>query len=64
MREEQHAFWTRVFQEDFSAVMECKKEGSPGFDGGVLSPLMDVPRLLFMNGPVPGLVSDLPAKSL
>ena len=42
MREEQHAFWTRVFQEDFSAVSGMQKgRASPGFDGGVLSPLMD-----------------------
>ena len=48
MREEQHAFWTRVFQEDFSAVSGMQKgRASPGFDGGVLSPLMDRATVAF-----------------
>ena len=34
MRQDQHAFWTRVFQEDLSAVMGMQKgRASPGFDG-------------------------------
>ncbi len=42
LRQDQHAFWTRVFQEDVSAVMGMQKgRASSGFDGGVLSPLMD-----------------------
>ena len=41
-RSEQHAFWTRVFQEDISAVTGMQKgRASPAFDGGVLSPIMD-----------------------
>ena len=48
MRQDQHAFWTRVFQEDFSAVMGMQKgSASPGFDGGVLSPLMDRATVAF-----------------
>ena len=48
MRQDQHAFWTRVFQEDFSAVMGMQKgRASPGFDGGVLSPLMDRATVAF-----------------
>ena len=48
MRKEQHAFWTRVFQEDFSAVSGMQKgRASPGFDGGVLSPLMDRATVAF-----------------
>lgn len=41
-RHDQHTFWTRVFQQDVSAVTGMQKgRASPGFDGGVLSPLMD-----------------------
>jgi len=48
MRQDQHAFWTRVFQEDLSAVMGMQKgRASPGFDGGVLSPLMDRATVVF-----------------
>ena len=48
MRQDQHTFWTRVFQEDVSAVMGMQKgRASPGFDGGVLSPLMDRATVAF-----------------
>ena len=48
LRHDQHAFWTRVFQEDVSAVMGMQKgRASPGFDGGVLSPLMDRATVAF-----------------
>jgi choline monooxygenase len=47
-RSEQHAFWTRVFQEDVSAVTGMQKgRASPGFDGGVLSPVMDTATAAF-----------------
>jgi choline monooxygenase len=43
-RESLHAAWGIVFAEDISVVEGMQKgRASPAFDGGVFTPLMDVP---------------------
>jgi choline monooxygenase len=43
-RQSLHEAWSVVFSEDVSVVEGMQKgRASPGFDGGVFSPLMDVP---------------------
>jgi choline monooxygenase len=43
-RQSLHRAWSQVFSEDISVVegMQCGR-ASPGFDGGVFSPVMDIP---------------------
>ena len=43
-RENLHAAWSIVFAEDISAVEGMQRgRASPAFDGGLFTPLMDVP---------------------
>ena len=43
-RENLHAAWTIVFAEDISVVEGMQRgRASPAFDGGLFTPLMDVP---------------------
>jgi len=48
LREGQHRFWTEVFAEDIGVVtgMQAGRE-STGFDGGVLTPLMETATARF-----------------
>ena len=42
LRQAQHRFWTEVFAEDIGVVTGMQAgRASPGFDGGVLTPVMD-----------------------
>jgi choline monooxygenase len=42
LRKAQHTFWREVFAEDIDVVMGMQAgRASPGFDGGVLTPVMD-----------------------
>lgn len=48
LRQAQHGFWTGVFAEDISAVTGMQAgRASPGFDGGVLTPVMDIATARF-----------------
>ena len=48
LRQAQHEFWTGVFAEDISVVTGMQAgRASPGFDGGVLTPVMDIATARF-----------------
>ena len=48
LRQAQHGFWTEVFAEDVGVVTGMQAgRASPGFDGGVLTPVMEIATAKF-----------------
>ena len=50
-RENLHTAWSIVFAEDISVVEGMQRgRASPAFDGGLFTPLIDIPRTIFISG--------------
>jgi choline monooxygenase len=62
-RENLHAAWSTVFSEDISVVEGMQRgRASPAFDGGLFTPLMDVPTHHFHQWLINRLEDNIPRR--